>query len=42
MVDLWPKERGGFCTWQNNYRNCFKWMVENMDMHYFNYLRGSS
>jgi hypothetical protein len=20
MVDLWPKERGGFCTWNNNYR----------------------
>jgi hypothetical protein len=20
MVDLWPKERGGHCTWQNNYR----------------------
>ena len=20
MVDLWPKERGGFCTWNNSYR----------------------
>jgi hypothetical protein len=20
MVDLWPKERGGHCTWQNSYR----------------------
>ena len=20
MVDLWPKERGGHCTWNNNYR----------------------
>lgn len=20
MVDIWPKERGGFCTWNNNYR----------------------
>lgn len=19
LVDLWPKERGGHCTWQNNY-----------------------
>ncbi len=39
MVDLWPKERGGFCTWQNNYRNCFRWMIQNMDVHYYNYLR---
>lgn len=40
MVDLWPKERGGHCTWNNNYRNCYKWMIENMDMFYFNYLTG--
>lgn len=20
MVDIWPKERGGHCTWNNNYR----------------------
>ena len=20
MVDIWPKERGGHCTWDNNYR----------------------
>jgi hypothetical protein len=20
MVDVWPKERGGHCTWNNNYR----------------------
>ena len=39
MVDVWPKERGGNCTWNNNYRQCIKWMVENMDTHYFNYLR---
>jgi len=25
MVDLWPKERGGHCTWNNSYRNCFRW-----------------
>ena len=25
MVDLWPKERGGHCTWNNSYRQCFKW-----------------
>lgn len=31
MVDLWPKERGGHCTWNNEYRKCFKWQVENMD-----------
>jgi hypothetical protein len=38
MVDLWPKERGGHCTFNNNYRQCFKWMVENMDLHSYNYL----
>lgn len=42
MVDLWPKERGGFCTWQNNYRNCFRWMVQNMEVHYYNYFKGCS
>jgi len=40
MVDLWPKERGGFCTWNNSYRQCFKWMVTNMDMQFYNLLRG--
>lgn len=20
MVDIWPKERGGHCTWNNDYR----------------------
>jgi hypothetical protein len=42
MVDLWPKERGGFCTWNNSYRQCFKWMVTNMDMQFYNFLRGYS
>lgn len=32
MVDLWPKERGGFCTWNNNYRQCFTWMIQNMEL----------
>lgn len=40
MVDLWPKERGGFCTWNNSYRQCFKWMVENMELNMYNYMRG--
>ena len=40
MVDLWPKERGGHCTWDNNYRNAFKWQIENMDMLYYNYMPG--
>jgi hypothetical protein len=40
MVDIWPKERGGHCTWNNNYRQCMKWMMENMDMHYYNYMSG--
>lgn len=40
MVDIWPKERGGHCTWNNSYRQCAKWMIENMDQMYFNYLSG--
>lgn len=31
LVDIWPKERGGHCTWRNNHRECFKWMVDNID-----------
>ena len=42
MVDLWPKERGGFCTWNNSYRQCFKFMVENMELQFYNCLRGYS
>ena len=38
MVDLWPKERGGHCTWNNSYRQAAKFMVENMDTLYFNFL----
>jgi hypothetical protein len=40
MVDIWPKERGGHCTWDNSYRSCMKWMIEYMDMLYFNYMAG--
>jgi len=40
MVDIWPKERGGHCTWKNNYKECLKWMVENVDILYYNYLPG--
>lgn len=39
MVDLWPKERGGFCTWNNSYRQCAKWFFENMELQYFNMFR---
>jgi hypothetical protein len=42
MVDLWPKERGGHCTWNNSYRQCAKWMIENMDMLYYNFMAGYS
>ena len=31
MVDIWPKERGGHCTWNNSYRECMKWMIVNVD-----------
>jgi len=26
MVDLWPKERGGHCTWNNSYWTAIKWI----------------
>jgi hypothetical protein len=37
MVDLWPKERGGHCTWNNSYNNCIRWMFENIDILYTNF-----
>lgn len=37
LVDLWPKERGGHCTWGNSYNNCFRWMMENLDILYTNF-----
>lgn len=40
MVDIWPKERGGHCTWNNSYRQCAKWMLENVDSLYFNFMAG--
>jgi hypothetical protein len=40
MVDLWPKERGGHCTWKNSYRECAKWMILHMDQFYINFLAG--
>jgi hypothetical protein len=42
MVDLWPKERGGHCTWNNSYRECMKWMIVNVDEQFYNYLAGYS
>lgn len=38
MVDLWPKERGGHCTWDNEYRKCARWMVDNVDTLGYNYM----
>lgn len=26
MVDFWPKEKGGICTWDNNYRKAAVWL----------------
>lgn len=37
MVDLWPKERGGHCTWKNNYRVAITWIFENTDILFTNY-----
>lgn len=42
MVDLWPKVRGGHCTRNNSYRQCAKWMIENMDQLYYNFTAGIS
>lgn len=42
MVDIWPKERGGHCTWNNSYRQCMKWCIENMDLLGYNYLTNYS
>ena len=36
-VDLWPKERGGHCTWDNNYRVAVRWMFDNTDIFFTNY-----
>jgi len=27
MVDFWPKEKGGVCTWQGNYRKAMVWVI---------------
>lgn len=37
LVDLWPKERGGHCTWNNSYSQALKWMGENVDILYTNF-----
>ena len=38
MVDLWPKERGGHCSFNGNYRQAYKMMIDNIDSMYYNYL----
>ena len=40
MVDLWPKERGGHCTWDNSYKKAMKWQMENMDCLFYNFMPG--
>lgn len=37
MVDIWPKERGGHCTWQNNYRVAVSWIFQNTDILFTNF-----
>jgi len=37
LVDLWPKERGGHCTWNNSYSTSIRWMFENIDILYTNF-----
>jgi len=40
MVDLWPKERGGHCTWNNSYYNAIMWAYHNQDLFFTNYFAG--
>lgn len=40
MVDLWPKEWGGHCTWQNNYRVAITWIYHNQDIFFTNFFHG--
>lgn len=40
MVDLWPKERGGHCTWKNSYYNAIQWAYHNQDMFFVQYFSG--
>jgi hypothetical protein len=27
LVDFWPKEKGGVCTFQGNYRKAMVWVI---------------
>ena len=40
MVDIWPKERGGHCTWNNSYREAIKWQLQNWELMYTNFFSG--
>merc|ERR1712166_730878 len=35
MVDLWPKERGGFCTWNNSYRQAYTGWLKRYGFTYY-------
>jgi hypothetical protein len=26
MIELWPKDKGGVCTWNGNYRKAMSWL----------------
>lgn len=32
LVDIWPKEKGGNCTFGNNYNQSIRWMFDNVDI----------
>ncbi len=38
MVDLWPKERGGHCSFNNNYREAYKMVLDSVDSTLYNYM----
>lgn len=37
MVDIWPKEKGGHCTWNNSYSQAIRWLHENLDILFTNF-----
>jgi solute carrier family 25 oxoglutarate transporter 11 len=40
MMEEWPKERGGRCTFQGSYWNAIKWMRQNWDWANTNLMQG--
>ena len=37
LVDIWPKEKGGNCTFGNSYNQAIRWMFDNVDILFTNF-----